>query len=147
MRCVTFWVPAAPKCHSPRQKIPVAGTRWVAGPIATAEPVAGTPMAGRRVPEIGRDDIREVVQRTRRTVCGAGGDRLETLTIPKCQTYCSGGSGEVVEDPLDVVVLLQRVDQGQDLVGLILRQLNRRLGDVLGFRGDEGQLSLLDRRL
>ncbi len=37
MRCVTFWVPAAPKCHSPRQNDPVAAARWVRGPMATAE--------------------------------------------------------------------------------------------------------------
>ncbi len=43
MRCVTFWVPAAPKCHSLRQNDPVAASRWVRGPMATAE----NPSSGR----------------------------------------------------------------------------------------------------
>jgi len=38
-------------------------------------------MAGRRVPEIGRDDIREVLKRSYRIVHRVRGDRLEVLTV------------------------------------------------------------------
>jgi len=44
MNCVTFWAPAAPKCHSLRPKHPVAAARWV-GADGTAERAASVPMA------------------------------------------------------------------------------------------------------
>jgi plasmid stabilization system protein ParE len=49
--------------------------------MATAERTAGAPMAGRRVPELGRDDIREVFKRTYRVVYRVPGDRIEVLMV------------------------------------------------------------------
>ncbi len=60
---------------------PVAAARWLGVLMASAERAAGTPMAGRRVPEIGRDDIREVLKRSYRIVYRVRGDRLEVLTV------------------------------------------------------------------
>jgi plasmid stabilization system protein ParE len=40
---------------------PVAAERWIGVLMATAERMARVPMAGRRVPELGRDDIRKVL--------------------------------------------------------------------------------------
>jgi len=60
---------------------PVAAERWVRVLIAAAEGAAAMPMAGRRVPELGRDDIREVLKRTYRVVYRVRGDRVEVLAI------------------------------------------------------------------
>jgi len=60
---------------------PVSAARWLGVLMATAERAAGAPMAGRRVPEIGRDDIREVLKRSYRIVYRVVGDRLEVLTV------------------------------------------------------------------
>ena len=60
---------------------PLAAERWVRVLMAAAEGAAGTPMAWRRVPELGRDDIREVLKRTYRVVYRVRGDRVEVLTI------------------------------------------------------------------
>ena len=60
---------------------PVSAARWVGVLMASAERAAGTPVAGRRVPEIGRDDIREVLKRSYRIVHRVRGDRLEVLTV------------------------------------------------------------------
>ena len=60
---------------------PVAAERWVRVLIAAAEGAAGTPLAGRRVPQLGRDDIREVLKRTYRIVYRVRDDRVEVLTI------------------------------------------------------------------
>jgi len=59
---------------------PLAAERWVRVLMAAAEG-ALRPMAGRRVPELGRDDIREVLKRTYRVVYRVRGDRVEVLTI------------------------------------------------------------------
>jgi toxin ParE1/3/4 len=60
---------------------PVAAERWIGVLMATAERAAGTPMAGRRVPELGRDDIRERLERTYRIVYRVQRDRIVVLTI------------------------------------------------------------------
>ena len=60
---------------------PVAAARWVGVLVATAQRAAGAPMAGRRVPELGRDDIREVFKRTYRVVYRVRTDRIEVLTV------------------------------------------------------------------
>ncbi|EAU67149.1 hypothetical protein STIAU_0530 [Stigmatella aurantiaca DW4/3-1] len=56
-------------------------------------------------------------------------------------------SREVVEDPLDVLVLLERVHHLEDVGGLVLGQLDGVQGDVLGLGGDELEAALLDGRL
>lgn len=60
---------------------PVAAERWMGALMATAERAAGVPMGGRRVPELGRDDIREVFKRTYRIVYRVRSARLEVLTV------------------------------------------------------------------
>ena len=60
---------------------PAAAERWVGMLMATAERAAGAPMAGRRVPELGRDDVREVFKRTYRIVYRVQDDQLEILTV------------------------------------------------------------------
>ena len=60
---------------------PAAAERWVSELMASAERAAGTPMAGRQVPEGGRDDVREVLKRTYRIVYRITDDQLEILTV------------------------------------------------------------------
>ncbi len=59
----------------------VAAARWVGVLMVTAERIAGVPMAGRRVPEFGRNDIREVLKRNYRIVYRVRNDRIEIPTI------------------------------------------------------------------
>lgn len=60
---------------------PAAAERWVGVLLNTAERTADVPMAGRRVPELGRDDVREVIKRTYRIVYRVLRDRVEVLTV------------------------------------------------------------------
>lgn len=60
---------------------PAAAARWVSELMATAERAAVAPLAGRRVPELGRDDLREVLRRTYRIVYRVWSDRVEVLTV------------------------------------------------------------------
>src|SRR5574342_699838 len=59
----------------------------------------------------------------------------------------AGPSGQGVEHPLHVLVLLQRVHQRQHLLGTVLGERHRTLGDVLRLGGDQRQLAGLDGRL
>jgi len=47
----------------------------------TVERAARTPLAGRRLPEKGRDDVREVLQRTYRIVYRVRAEQIDVLTI------------------------------------------------------------------
>jgi toxin ParE1/3/4 len=58
-----------------------AAERWVMRLIAAAERAAMVPLAGRRVPELGRDDVREAFVRSYRIVYRVGADRCEVLTV------------------------------------------------------------------
>ena len=49
--------------------------------ISMAENLALTPLAGRRVPELGRDDMRETFLRTYRIVYRVAGSRVEIITV------------------------------------------------------------------
>jgi toxin ParE1/3/4 len=60
---------------------PAAAERWVMRLIAVAENAAITPLAGRRVPELGRDDVRETSLRTYRIVYRVTGEQFEILTV------------------------------------------------------------------
>jgi toxin ParE1/3/4 len=60
---------------------PNAARRWVSKLIATAEKAANAPMGGRRVPEVGRDDVREVFLRNYRIVYRVGEGRIDVLTV------------------------------------------------------------------
>lgn len=58
-----------------------AAERWIAILMKTAEHATTIPLAGRRVPEIGRDDVREVFKRTYRIVYRVRDGRVEVLTV------------------------------------------------------------------
>lgn len=53
---------------------PKAARRWAQKLAALAEHAAALPFAGRRVPEFGRDDIREVIKRGYRVIDGTQQD-------------------------------------------------------------------------
>jgi plasmid stabilization system protein ParE len=60
---------------------PVVADRWVETLMTTVERAARAPFAGRRLPEKGRNDIREVLQRTYRIVYRVGEEQIDVLTI------------------------------------------------------------------
>lgn len=60
---------------------PVAAERWVELLLATAQRAGELPFSGRRVPELGRDDIREVLRRSYRIIYRILDDRVEVLTV------------------------------------------------------------------
>jgi addiction module RelE/StbE family toxin len=60
---------------------PAAAARWVGKLIATAAALASAPMSGRTVPEKGRTDIREVLQRHYRIVYRIRKMRIDILTV------------------------------------------------------------------
>jgi toxin ParE1/3/4 len=53
----------------------------VATLLSAAEYAAASPGAGRRVPELGRDDIREVLKGKYRIVYRVTAERVEVLTV------------------------------------------------------------------
>ncbi len=60
---------------------PRAAERWVMKLISAAESAAAAPRAGRRVPELARADVREVLLRSYRIVYRAGSRRIEILAV------------------------------------------------------------------
>ena len=60
---------------------PVAAQGWVMKLITSAARAAVAPLAGRRVPELGRDDVREVFLRGYRVVYRVTPKKLEVLTV------------------------------------------------------------------
>jgi toxin ParE1/3/4 len=58
-----------------------AAERWVLHLISVAEKAALLPFAGRRVPELARDDVRETFARAYRIVYRVKDDRVEVLTV------------------------------------------------------------------
>jgi toxin ParE1/3/4 len=60
---------------------PVAAERWMRELMSVAERAASAPLAGRRVPELARDDVREVFKRTYRIVYRITEKRIEVLTV------------------------------------------------------------------
>jgi toxin ParE1/3/4 len=59
----------------------VAAEQWVSRLIAQAESVTSAPLARRRVPELGRDDVRETFVRTYRIVYQVSENRIDVLTV------------------------------------------------------------------
>jgi plasmid stabilization system protein ParE len=49
--------------------------------VAAAERAAAVPLAGRRVPELAREDVREVLLRSYRIVYRLAEHRIEVLTV------------------------------------------------------------------
>jgi toxin ParE1/3/4 len=60
---------------------PIAAEQWVEGLLAAAQRAGELPMSGRQVPELGRDDVREVLKRSYRIVYRILADRVEVLTV------------------------------------------------------------------
>jgi toxin ParE1/3/4 len=60
---------------------PAAAERWVGGLMSAAEQAALAPLSGRRVPEIGRDDVREVIKRSYRIVYRVRPDSVDVLAV------------------------------------------------------------------
>lgn len=60
---------------------PRAAERWIAKLVALAGKIAAMPYAGRRIPELGREDLREVLLRTYRIMYRVREDRCEILTV------------------------------------------------------------------
>lgn len=63
------------------QDSPEAARRWVARLARRAETAADMPLAGRIVPELGRDDVREIFLRTYRIVYRVRPDRVTILVV------------------------------------------------------------------
>jgi toxin ParE1/3/4 len=60
---------------------PGAADQWVARLVAAAASAASAPFAGRSVPELGLEHVREVLLRTCRIVYSIQPHRLEVLTV------------------------------------------------------------------
>jgi toxin ParE1/3/4 len=60
---------------------PEAANRWVEVLMAVAERAAAMPFAGRQVPEYGRDDLRELIERGYRVVYLVTEERVEIVTV------------------------------------------------------------------
>jgi toxin ParE1/3/4 len=58
-----------------------AAARWVGRLIERAESAAGAPLGGRVVPEVQRDDVREVFLKSYRVIYRVAGDDLRVLTV------------------------------------------------------------------
>ncbi len=58
-----------------------AAERWIMKLIAVAEKAATAPLAGRRVPELANNMVREIFLRTYRIVYRVVMDRVEILTV------------------------------------------------------------------
>ena len=60
---------------------PAAAERWVRKLVGAMEMVASTPRAARMVPELRRDDLREVLVRTYRIVFRVAESTIEVVTV------------------------------------------------------------------
>ena len=81
-----FWTETAKRnLQSIRRYIsadnPTAAKRWVGRLKGRARSALCTPLAGRRVPEFMRDDIRELIEGNYRIVYQVFEDRLVVLTV------------------------------------------------------------------
>ena len=70
---------------------PKAAREWIARLRKTAENAARAPLAARSVPEIQRDDVREVFLRSYRIVYGVRDDHIFVFTV-------FGGGKQLSED-------------------------------------------------
>jgi toxin ParE1/3/4 len=60
---------------------PVAAERWVGKLMEKAKLAAQVPRLGRGVPELGREDLREVLLRSYRIVYRIRGDEVQVITV------------------------------------------------------------------
>ena len=73
---------------------PEAARRWVAMLRKRVRAAARMPRAGRRVPELGRDDVREVVVRSYRIVYQISPDCIVVLVVFEGHRQLPGGIGK-----------------------------------------------------
>lgn len=59
----------------------MAAETWVARLVEKAESMQTMPLAGRIVPEFGRDDVRETFRRSYRIVYQVAGQNIRILTV------------------------------------------------------------------
>jgi len=64
-----------------REDKPGAARLWVEGILAVAESLADLPDRGRIVPEVGREDIREVIHGGYRVIYKVDDDRVSIATV------------------------------------------------------------------
>lgn len=60
---------------------PTAAKRWIERLRERARNARHAPLAGRKVPELSRDDIRELIEGNYRIACQVFADRLVVLTV------------------------------------------------------------------
>lgn len=60
---------------------PAAAERWVLRLMSVAEKAATIPLAGRRVPELGRDEVRETFTHSYRIVYRVTAEQVQVLTV------------------------------------------------------------------
>lgn len=60
---------------------PGAARRWARVLVSMAEQAAAMPLAGRRVPEYDRDDVREMIKRGYRILDRVSEERVEILAV------------------------------------------------------------------
>lgn len=70
---------------------PEAAERWVDGLFRNIEDVAAFPRRGRVVPELGRDEIREVFHEQHRVIYKITPKRLEILTVRHMRQHLDEG--------------------------------------------------------
>jgi toxin ParE1/3/4 len=73
---------------------PEAARRWVAVLRKRARAAARMPRAGRRVPELGRDDVREVLVRRYRIVYQLSPDGIVVLVVFESHRQFPSGIGK-----------------------------------------------------
>jgi len=73
---------------------PEAARRWVAMLRKRARAAARMPRAGRRVPELSRDDVREVIVRRYRIVYQLARDGIVVLVVFESHRQLPAGVGE-----------------------------------------------------
>jgi plasmid stabilization system protein ParE len=73
---------------------PEAATRWIAILRKRARAAARMPRAGRRVPELGRDDVREVVVQRYRIVYQLAPDGIVVLVVFESHRQLPVGVGK-----------------------------------------------------
>lgn len=60
---------------------PAAAQRWIEKLLIAGKRIGAAPLAGRRVPELSRDDVREVLVRNYRIVYRVHLKRVDVLTV------------------------------------------------------------------
>ena len=60
---------------------PAAARKWIDRLLTAAQRDGRAPRAGRRVPELGRDDVREAIVGNYRIVYRVSADRIDFLTV------------------------------------------------------------------